>query len=314
MFVLKNKKIFIGISFFLMALSVLVISVFGFNFSVEFKGGSIYEIEYLEKNIPEISQISSSLEKDFSSLKVSSGDGNIFFVKTEELSEENFSFLKEKLSDFGKYQEINFRTVSPSISKELLSKSIFTFVFVVIFIILFIAYVFRNVSKPVSSFKYGAVATLALLHDILIPTAFFSILGLFFPAYQIDVLFVTAILAILGFSVNDTIVIFDRIRENLRLAVSVEKKKNEEGREIEIEIFPSGEDFEKIVGNSLNQAFRRSLFTSITTFLVLATLFFVGGELTKSFSLVLILGTIIGTYSSIFFASPIIVLLQGKKS
>ena len=162
--------------------------------------------------------------------------------------------------------------------------------------ILFIAYVFRKVSQPVSSFKYGLAAIIALLHDIIIPVGIFSILGTFFVNYQIDVLFVTAILAILGYSVNDTIVIFDRIRENLNKEKHPEKIK--------------GEKFEKIIGESLNQTITRSLNTSITTLIVLLFFYLLGGETTKPFALVLTIGVLVGTYSSIFLASPLLVFME----
>lgn len=193
------------------------------------------------------------------------------------------------------FEEKRVKTIGPSVSSELATKSLFAILFVSIVIVLFIAYVFGGVSKPVSSFKYGLVAIVALVHDIAVPTGIFAALGSLFVNYQIDVLFITALLAILGFSVNDTIVVFDRIRENLK----VSKEKN-----------IKGEVFEKIVGKSLKQTITRSINTSLTTFIVLAALFFIGGETVKPFALVLMLGVLVGTYSSIFIASPLLVYIE----
>ena len=159
---------------------------------------------------------------------------------------------------------------------------------------IFIAYVFGGVSRPVSSYKYGLIAIVALIHDITIPAGIFALLGSMNINFQIDVLFVTAILAILGYSVNDTIVVFDRVRENLKKA----------GKNIK------GKAFEEVVENSLQQTIKRSTFTSLTTLIVIAFLYFMGGENTKPFALVLGIGIIAGTYSSIFLASPLLVYVE----
>ena len=154
-------------------------------------------------------------------------------------------------------------------------------------IILYIAFAFRRVSRPVSSWFYGFFAIVALFHDIFIPLGVFSLLG-HFKGVEIDTLFVTAILTVLGFSVHDTIVVFDRIRENLNLS-------------------RAKESFEEIVGKSLTQTITRSINTSLTVLIVLVAVFFLGAESTKYFSLALIIGIIAGTYSSIFIASPLLV-------
>jgi len=162
---------------------------------------------------------------------------------------------------------------------------------------LFITFAFRKVSEPVSSWKYGLVAVLALVHDVLIPTGVFAILG-HFKGVEIDTLFVTAILVVLGFSVHDTIVVFDRVRENLRRAKESNARK----------------DFETVVGESISQTFTRSINTSLTTLLALIVLYFVGGEATRLFSLALIIGVVVGTYSSIFIGSPLLVTLERLKN
>jgi preprotein translocase subunit SecF len=153
-------------------------------------------------------------------------------------------------------------------------------------IVVYIAYAFRKVSKPVASWRYGITAIAALVHDVVIPTGFFAVLG-HFLGIEIGLLFVTAILTILGFSIHDTIVVFDRIRENLRKGGS--------------------SDFENTVEVSINQTIGRSITTSLVVMLTLMAIFLFGGETTRYFSLTLLIGVFFGTYSSIFIASPLLV-------
>lgn len=183
--------------------------------------------------------------------------------------------------------EKRFDSIGPVLGTEALRKSMASIIFVLLAIILFIAFAFRKVSQPVSSFKYGLIAIIALLHDVIIPTGVFAVLG-HFLGYEIDTLFVTALLVVLGFSVHDTIVVFDRVRENLNHA-------------------PAKKPFDEIVGESISQTFTRSINTSLTTLLALLVLYLVGGEATHHFSLALIIGIIAGTYSSIFIGSPLLV-------
>jgi preprotein translocase subunit SecF len=183
-----------------------------------------------------------------------------------------------------------FDSIGPVLGGDAARKAVASIIFVLIAIVLFITYAFRQVSRPVSSWKYGIVAIIALAHDVIIPTGVFAILG-HFKGYEIDTLFVTALLVVLGFSIHDTIVVFDRVRENLRHLAT--KKP-----------------FDEIVGHSINQTFTRSVNTSLTTLLALVVLYFFGGEATQHFSLALIVGIIAGTYSSIFIGSPLLVTLQ----
>lgn len=295
--ILKYKKIYLIFSAVTVSLSFLSVVYFGFNLSIDFKGGTVYEISYQEK-IPKISQIKQEVKN--SGLKnpiiQKIGDKD-FVIKSQEFPDSVRINLRESLTFDNQFsfEEKRVKTIGPSVSSELATKSLFAILFVSLVIILFIKFVFRGVSKPVSSFKYGLVAVVALIHDIIIPTGIFAALGAFFVQYQIDVLFVTALLAILGFSVNDTIVVFDRIRENL---------KNSKEKKIK------GEKFEKIVGQSLEQTITRSVNTSFTTLFVLASLYFIGGEVLEPFALVLMLGVIGGTYSSIFLASPLLLLIE----
>src|SRR3989344_9238967 len=187
-------------------------------------------------------------------------------------------------------EERRFNSIGPTIGSELRSKALWAMLTVILAIVLYIAFAFRHVSHPISSWVYGLVAIVALVHDVLIPTGVYVALGHYFIDVQIDVLFVTAILTILGFSVHDTIVVFDRTRENLKLH--------------------SWKEFDVTVGHSIEQTFVRSINTSLTVLLVILALYFFGGETTKNFALTLAIGVTIGTYSSIFLASPLLVAIE----
>jgi len=297
MFVIQYKKIFFIISGLLVLASLALVVFGGLSFGIDFTGGSILEVEYTTER-PETSIIKTKVDSlAIGEYKLQSIGEKGLVLRTRDLEEiERVSLINLISPSKGELVEKRFNTVGPVIGEELKQKAYIAILIVVLAIILFIAFSFRKVSEPVSSWKYGFVAIVALIHDIIIPTGVFALLGKFTGA-EVDILFITALLAILGFSVNDTIVVFDRVRENLRL-------NQERGRK---------EDFELTIGRSLSQTFARSINTSLTTLLVLLTLFFLGGEPTRYFSLTLAIGVVAGTYSSIFLASPLLVALNKKK-
>jgi preprotein translocase subunit SecF len=287
MFIIKYRKVFYTISALLIAFSIFTVATHGLNFGIDFKGGSLIEIDY--------SQTASSTPVTVDSIRATlatqgvtesvvrrAGD-NGFIIRTKALTE---SEQKGVISSLGGDLK-RFDLVGPVLGQELQGKAIWSLILVMLAIVLFIAFAFRNVSRPVASWKYGLIAIVALMHDVIIPTGIFAYLGRN-GGYEIDALFVTALLVILGFSVHDTIVVFDRTRENLRHASG--KKP-----------------FEQIVGDSVSQTISRSINTSLTTVLALLALFFFGPETTKNFSLALIVGIVTGTYSSIFIGSPLLV-------
>lgn len=287
MFIVKYKKIFFILSAALVLASVFSLFYFGFKFGIDFKGGSIVEISYTETR-PDIETLKQKMDElAFGNIYLQPAGEKDLIVKTKELSGEEHANLLSKLSLDGQLQveEKKWNSIGPSIGKELRSKAWVAVVSVILGIVLFIALAFRKVSEPVSSWKYGVITTIALLHDIIIPAGVFAVLG-----KEIDSLFVVGLLSIMGLSVHDTIVVFDRIRENLKLKIS--------------------SDFGEVVGKSLNQTFARSINTSLTIVLVLVSLFFFGPESTKDFSLLLLIGIIVGTYSSVFMASPLLVAVQ----
>jgi preprotein translocase subunit SecF len=293
MFIVKHRKIWYIFSILLVLASLFSILYFGLNLSIDFTGGSLLEIEYNDIR-PETSLIQnkiSELKLGNVSLQPTGEKGVILRLKN--ISEEEHQNLLSKLLTTGSFNEIHFDSIGPTIGSELRQKSLTAIILVAVMIILYITFAFRKVSKPVSSFKYGLMAVTALIHDVTVPVGVFAVLGKYFGV-QIDILFVTAILTVLGFSVHDTIVVFDRIRENLRKNI--------------------GTDFEDTVGKSINQTITRSINTSLTVIFVLLALFFFGGETIKYFSLALIIGVFFGTYSSIFLASPLLVTLYKFQS
>ncbi len=295
MFIVKNRKIFFFISALLIAGSFVAPVFFGFHLSTDFLGGSILEVRY-EGGRPELLDAQASLgnlELGNFSLRPSGNDN--FVLRAREISPEEKNLILSELSFDGKYRlsEERFNSVGPVVGESLKQKSYVAILVVILCIVLFISFAFRKVSVPVSSWKYGFATVIALAHDVIIPTGIYIIAGQMF-AWEIDLLFVTALLAILGYSVHDTIVVFDRVREHLRV--------NDENR--------IREDFEITVGKSLGETMGRSINTSITIFITLVALFFLGSSATQSFAFVLLAGVIVGTYSSIFIASPLLVTLE----
>ena len=215
MWVVKNKKIFISISSVLVLLSIVSILVFGLNFGIDFKGGSLVEASYPDGR-PSIEVIQGALSSDFANANIQTSGETGIILKSRDLTEGERVQLFKDLTIGGTYKitEDSFTSIGPSLGKEMTRKATMALIIVALCIILFIAYAFRKVSKQVSSWKYGVVAVIALIHDVTLTAGVFAILG-HFIGFELDALFVVALLTVLGLSVNDTIVVFDRIRENL---------------------------------------------------------------------------------------------------
>jgi preprotein translocase subunit SecF len=296
MWIINNRKFFYALSGVLLGFSIISVAMWGIKFGVDFTGGSVLEVEYNAGVRPE----KSAVEAVVADQKIDLGDYSIretgdmgFTLRSKTIESSQKDVIVEALSSLGAVQEKKFNTIGPTLGNELKNKALFSFIVVVVLITLFIAYVFRHVSKPVSSWKYGLVAIATLVHDLLIPIGVFSALG-HLGGVEVDTLFIVAILVILGYSINDTIIVFDRIRENL---LKVEDKDR-------------NAQFETVVGESLQQTIARSTNTSFTTLISLIAIYFLGGDATKYFALALIFGIAAGTYSSIFFASPMLVSLK----
>ena len=298
MFIVKNRIIFYILSTLLIATSIVSLSLWGLNQGIDFKGGSAIEVQV---NASSTSALLSSeeakevLETTFPESTVRAYGEKGFLIKTVDLDTVAQLAIKTKLAEvLPSYEISRFDTIGPVLGAELKKKSVTAIVLVLLAIVLFITFAFRHVSKPVASWKYGIAAIVALFHDVIIPMGFFSIMAHMFGGYEVDALFVTALLVVLGFSIHDTIVVFDRVRENL--------SHNSKGK-----------NFEEVVGDSVSQTFVRSINTSLTTILALIAVFVWGPETTRNFALALIVGIVAGTYSSIFVGSPLLVTMAGKK-
>ena len=291
MFVVRYRKAWFILSAILIALSAFAILIYGFNLSIDFKGGTITEVRY-DGELPSKESIEMAIKTlEIGGFSVRPSENDRYIVRTRELSE---SERRGLLATFSQGQSAftieRQNTIGPTAGSELKGKAVKAIAVVVLMIVLFVTFAFRKVSKPVSSWKYGLATIIALAHDVIIPTGIFVFLG-HFMGVEIDLLFITGLLAILGYSVHDTIVVFDRVRENLR--INQEENKTEE--------------FDITVGKSVKQTFGRSINTSLTIFITLLALYLFGSTATKDFAFLLIVGIIIGTYSSIFVASPLLV-------
>lgn len=285
--IVSHRKIFYAISGMLALASIIALAVFGLRFGIDFTGGAILEAEFLEAR-PEVELLRSRVDATgFSGMQLTPiGDRGVL-VRGRHISEEMRKGLMSSLAGEAELLEKRFDSVGPTIGNELKRRSIVAVLIVLVLIVVYIAWAFRKVSRPVSSWKYGVVAVAALTHDVLIPSGLFALLGKT-NGVEIDALFVTALLTILGFSVHDTIVVFDRIRENLASDLRREA-------------------FGETVARSLSETITRSVNTSVTVLLALSSVFFFGGATVKFFSLALIVGVFFGTYSSIFIAGPLLV-------
>lgn len=287
--IVQKRTYFYILSLVLIAFSLLSIFVWKLNLSIDFKGGANIEISVNdpEKHIDEINQIGQNLGIEINSTRVA-GDNKII-IRTPDLNTEiHDQFINElQLKVDNSITEESYQTVGPVVSRDLTNKAIWAVVIASIAIILYIAFAFRKIPKPQSSWRFGLTAVAALIHDLIITTGFVSVVGHFYSWMQVDSLFITALLTIMGFSVHDTIVVFDRLRENM--------------------IKHPGSDIEILANDSILQTISRSINTSLTTIFVLLALFIIGGESISHFILILIAGITFGTYSSIFIATMLLV-------
>lgn len=269
--------------------SIFTVLYYGFNFGIDFKGGSILQVKYLEQR-PDIEVVRNKVSSvGFDNFLLSPVGEKDYLIKLRQLSQNEKGLIIQSLTENGNIliKEEKFNSIGPAVGNELKNKA-FTAIFIVLIcIVLYITFAFRRVKNPLN---YGLATIIALAHDVLIPTGIY-IIWTSFNGGEIDLLFVTALLAILGYSVHDTIVVFDRVREN-----SLNKNKEM--------------TFEDVVAKSVSETFGRSINTSLTIFLTLLALYFIGGDSTKNFAFILLVGVVAGTYSSIFLASPLLVTLE----
>lgn len=296
MWIIKYTKIWLILGLVMIIASIASIAVFGLKLGPDFVGGRTLDWEIISQPDLSSEDLKQALIDNGQNPRSVTKNDNIFKIELEAINEEDYTKLQEAIAlkydteDISKADIIKEKAnvlISSSIGEELKNRAVIAIIVVLITIILFMTYVFRGVSYPVPSRFYGFTAIVALVHDIIIPTAIFAYLSSR-GILQIDILFIIALLSILGSSVNDTIVVFDRVRENVRKY--------------------GGDKFEETVGKSIDQSLARSINTSLTLLVVLGGIFLYGGVSVQYFALALFLGIFFGTYSSIFIASPLLVL------
>lgn len=318
MFAITYSKIFVSISAVIVVASLCIVSFFGLNLGIDFTGGSLTEVAYTER--PAVTDLEielDTLDLGGYSLRASVDDTGRdgYILRTRDLSETERQSVESVVTGAGSEAElVRFTSIGPVIGEELKSKAVWAIAGVIMVIIIYVAIAFSGVGKPVGSWVYGGITILVLVHDVLLPTALMSLLGVI-AGVEVDVLFVMALLAVLGYSVNDTIVVFDRVRENLILHREEHKKKITEAGVMREEItYTFTKPFSEIVGMSVSDTLLRSINTSFTTLLALITLYIFGGAVTETFALILIVGVLAGTYSSIFLANPLLLYIANRET
>jgi len=286
---MKFKWLYFGISGSLILISIISLAIWQIRPSIDFVGGALLEVRFADRtdlNNEQIESAASSVDNVEINSIVYSSDSNSFIIRTNSIDETKKSELISTLSEgISAAEEIRFETVGPTLGKELLIKTLVAMIIASILIMLYVTYQFKDRI-------YGVAAILAMFHDTLILVGAFSLFGHFMDV-EVDTLFVTAVLTTLSFSVHDTIVVFDRIRESLKQ-------------------FPNAK-FVDIINKAITETLQRSLNNSITIIFMLTALALLGGVTIKWFVVALLIGTVLGTYSSPFVASPILLFLIGRK-
>lgn len=291
--VIGKKRLFLGVSGALVAASLTAIAAYGFREGIDFQGGTLWQLAapdaaFTEAALREFLAGQGSVEAVITREEQSGS----LLIRTKAIAEEDHQArLIELGSRYAGLEELGFQSIGPSIGAEVRRDALSAVAFVLLGISLFIAFAFRKVSRPIRSWKYGVVTLVTLFHDVVVPAGLFAYLGHALHV-EIDSNFIVALLVVMGFSVHDTIVVFDRIRENLLT-----------GRQ--------ADDLAKVVGKSINETIARSVNTSLTLVLVLLALLLFGPATLTYFVLTILVGVILGTYSSIFVASPLLVVWHG---
>lgn len=288
--IISKKNWWFLISLLVIVPGLISLVVWGVRLSIDFTGGSTFTFTFPATVTQQTIQSVGTVFRQQKLVPVSEqASGNSLTVQTSPVDDKQNEILIIQLQRLTKAKEESFETIGPTIGQETTVNAVKALVIAAILIVFYIALSFRKVPKPASSWRFGVCAIIALIHDVLVVVGIFSILGHFF-GIEVDSLFVTALLTVIGFSVHDTIVVFDRIRENLRRTI--------------------GLPFGQVVNDSILQTLVRSLNTSLTALLVLFTLLLFGGASIRWFIVALLIGITSGTYSSIFNAAQLLVLWQ----
>lgn len=286
---MKHKITYLVISALILVPGLVFLFINGLNLSVDFTGGSVFRYQKSESLTEETASV--TFKEIGLEVEGVRSENDEIIIRTKPVDSEKINEIKSQIGDkLNNPSLLSFETVGPTVGKETTKNALVALTWASVGILLYIAYAFRNVPKPYSSFRFGASAIIAMLHDAFAVVGVFSILG-YFLKVEIDALFITALLTIVGFSVHDTIVVFDRIRENLSK-------------------LPTSWSFEAVVNYSVAETLNRSIATSLTVIMTLLSLYLLGGQTIKMFVLAMLIGIISGTYSSIFTASPILLIWE----
>lgn len=294
--IIQKRKYAYWFSILITLASILAISTWGLKLGIDFKGGTLMEVQFSLEPTPSVDSVTQSLsELQLLSLTLQPTENKSLLVRYGASTEETNIAVLERLKSLDPgVKQLRAEFIGGSVSDDI-KKNAFTGILLsIVAIALYIAWAFRRVSGIVASWEYGLGAIISLVHDVLITIGVFSLLGHFFNI-EVGVAFVAALLTILGYSVNDTIVVYDRVRENLLRA----------GR---------NEDFEKLVNRSLNETLGRSINTSLTVIITLLAITLYGGESIRYFALAILIGVTFGTYSSVYIASALLVTRYRMKT
>lgn len=290
--IVKYRKVWLLVSAALITVSIAAIAVWGLRLGLDFTGGSLLEVKF-KAGQPTVSEVQTGLKDvGVSSLVVQPTGSESIILRFQETSQEKHLAVVEALEKMevakNGLTEIRFESIGSSVGEDLRTKSFWVMFLVLLVIILYISIAFNKVSKPVASWKYALISVVALIHDVILTVGAFAVLGHYMNV-EVNTPFIVALLTVLGYSVHDTIVVFDRTRENLP---------------------KSKESFAETVNHSLNQTFVRSITTTVTVLLSLLAVLVFGGSSIRDFALALIIGVFCGAYSSLFVASPLLVYME----
>ena len=293
--IIGRKNIFLAVAVVMVAASLVAIAAFGFRQGIDFSGGTLWKMTVPGGNPAGLSAFLAENGVHDPKVNYDPASGSFLVRMPAADSETSHERLSGALqAEYPGWEELSYQSIGPSVGRELRNKSLTAIVLVLVGISLYIAFAFRKVYRPLSSWTYGAMTLASLFHDVAIPAGLLAVLGRY-RGIEIDSNFVVALLVVIGFSVHDTIVVFDRIRENLLL---------DRGRT----------GFGETVNTSINQTLARSINTSLTLVLVLLALYFVGPLTLRYFILTLLVGTVAGVYSSICVASPLLYLWYARRA
>lgn len=294
---ITHSKLWLGLSGVIVALAIAAVFVFGLNPGIDFTGGALMSVHF--DTVPAQEDVRTAVESLGYEPIIQQADDGSTLIRVRPLSEEEHQAILASLGEkFGSLEEQRFDSVGPVVGEELKEKATLAMILVLLLIALYVAWAFRRVSEPVESWKYGVITLITAFHDVIIPLGIFALFG-HFSGFQADTAFIAALLTILGYSINDTIVVFDRTRENLY---------RDRHRQVA---------FADTVNKSINETLARSINTMLSTLLPVLAIVLFGGESTRPFAITLLAGIAAGAYSSIFLASPLLVMSEkwgkGKK-